>query len=417
MEAAGWSRHRLERLLLLPGALTEKETLSDGTSYDYGPAFEGAERAVAAFLAVGREGKYSPTVLFDELKSFPEDVQISLVGSEARYAEPELARYLIDLSHELRYQDHNQMLHCTHLARIVADRVTAEAVGSEAKHFDLRARAWGHFGNSLRVCGRLREAEESFGIAQRFARQGTGDPLLKARLSELQSSLHISQRRFVQAIQLAEEAGRIYKELGEIQPLAVTMVGKAVAYLYDGDPEMAVFILNHAIPLIDGTKDPRLLLAACHNLSRCYIDLEMPEHALALYNDTREFYKEFEDTLILLRVNWQEGQLLRDLGRLGTAEEALVQARDGFRDRGLVYEVALVSLDLAMVYVKLGFTEEARKTITEALPTFRTLQVDRETIASLLQLQQVAGQEAQALRLIRMITVQLEQFSGRRTSF
>lgn len=411
LQALGWTEARLRNLLLLPPSAAAGP--EPGPRPDYGAAFAKAERAVAAFLAPARAAASAPKGLLAEIEGLAEEERIHHVSTDARFAEPELVKLLIGQSLGHRYENPDRMLHWAHLARIAADVCTVSESGSEGRLFDLKARAWAHFGNALRVCGRLREAEEALAIAQRFVLQGTGDPLVKARLYEHQASLHNFQRRFDQAIRLTEEAGRIYRDLGETQMLAVTLVSQALACFYSGDLGTAVTILHRAIPMIDSEDDPRLLLAACHNLVLFYIDLELPEQALALYKDTRELYKDLPDTLILLRLSWQEGQLLRDLGRLEDAERALLKARAGFVERGLAYEVAVVSLDLATVYVKLGFVDEVRRTVTEALPTFLALQVDREAVASFLQLQQVADQEVQALHLIRMINARLEQLPGR----
>lgn len=411
IHAAGWDGCRLQRLLLLPKGSAEPE--QGRSDFDYGPAFLGAELALTDFLSPGRPASISSAELLAELAQLPEEERISLVTSEERYAAPELVTALIEHSHSLRFEDPAPMLHWAHLARIAADCSTTEGAGSQARLADLRTRAWGHFGNSLRVCGRLREAEEALSIAQRFAQRGTGDPLLKARLLEQLASLHIFQRRFEKAIRLAEEAGRLYQEIDQTHRWAGSQVTLAMAHIYAQEPDEAVKILNQAIPAIDPMEDPHLLVAACHNLVVCFINLGMPEQALALYSDTRSLDNDLDDTLIRLRFNWQEGQLLRDLGRLENAEEVLIKVREGFKNRGLAYEVAVVSLDLAAVYVKLSLVEEVRETVAEALPTFRALQVDREIIASLLQLQQVADQEVKALNLIRAISARLEQSPGR----
>jgi len=410
----GWGSGRLDRLFHLP-VERDGDGAAAGAVYDYSRAFSSAEQAFAAFCAEGRAPESTPEQLMAELAPLPLGEQARWVSSYSRFANPQLVRRLVESSHGSRYENPARMLHLANLARLAAEACTVAVAGSAPRLADLRAQGWRQYSNSLRVAGRLREAEEALVTAQRLCSEGTGDPPLRASLFEQTASQRIFQRRFDEAVEAADEAGRIYRSLGESQAQASTLVQKAIALLYSGEAEAAVRILNRAIPLIDQEGDPHLLLAACHNLIRCYIDLERPEQALSLYFEAKDLYKELTDSLISLRAGWQEGQLLRDLGHLKAAEEALLRARQGFMDRDLSYEAAVVSLDLAAVYLKLNEVQSLQRTVEEMVPIFTSLGIDREALAALLQLQQVAHQSRQAFELIRFLNSRLEQLPNRQS--
>lgn len=407
LNGMGWERSRLERLLQLRASQLEEENAASG--YDYSAAFAGAERSLAAFFAQEPPAEIPAAELWSELSPLSAEEQVRRMDNERRFASPELVRQLVEASNAARFHDPQKSLHVAHLACLAAESCTAEHCGSPERLADLRCQGWRRYAEALRVKSRLREAEGAFARAQRLCDAGTGDPVLKAQLLSSLVSLRIFQRRFDEAIQLSEEAGQIYQALGHMSSLASTLVRKAIACVYSGEPENAVSVLNRAIPLIDAEQDPHLLLAACHNLVRCYIDLERPEQALSLFFETRSLYREFDDAMILLRTGWQEGQMLRDLGHLQAAEAALIRTRDSFCERELLYEAALVSLDLAVIYVKLGNAEKLKETAAATVPIFHALGVDREALASLLQLCQGTGQGLQAFELIRTLSALIEQ--------
>jgi tetratricopeptide (TPR) repeat protein len=390
------TKSALARLLEIP--LPEDKARKEAgrtIRYNYDWAFARAERALTSLLTRGRAPERLPRILA-ELSALPESEQIRLVGKGGRFADPSLVQLLLDRSHAVRYESPRKMLHLAQLARLAAESCSSEATGGEEQLWDLRAQTWGQFANALRVSGRLSEAEAAFSEARRFYEEGSGDPSLRALLLSQIASLHGFQRRFQSAIELADEAGSLYRELRKRHSQAGTLVKKASFYLYAGETERAIDILHEALPLIDREEDPRLFLAAHHNLARCYIDLDRPEEALAMYYHARDLYRTTGDPLILHRAIWQEGQLLREVGHLQSAEAALLRARQGFIEAGLGYEAAMVSLDLAEVYVKMNHTGMLRRTIAEAVPILRALRVERDTLAALLRLQQISEQQGES---------------------
>ena len=407
----GWSPRRLERLVRLPVGQRDWKAASLSNAYD--AAFAKAENALGAFYAEDRPAEDDPVDLLAALASLPEQDQVLQVVIDARFASPGFVRKLVDLSYAARYENVSRMLQLALLARLAAEACTSITAGSPAKLADLRALSWRQYANALRISGRMREAEEAFAQAQNFCDAGTGDPPLRANLFARLLSLRVFQRRFDEAIALADEAASIYSELGEDHSVASTMVQKAIAQIYSGEADAAVRTLNRAIPLVDPEGDPHLLLAACHNLVRAYIETGEPERALSIFFEVRSLFHDYRDPLIALRASWQEGQILRDLGHLRAAEAALLKARQGFLERGLLYEVAVVSLDLASVYLRLGETANLRETVAAMVPIFSSLGVDRDALAALLQLQQAEHQDEAAFELIRFLSSRLEQLPQR----
>jgi tetratricopeptide (TPR) repeat protein len=335
------------------------------------------------------------------------------VTTYSRFANTRLVQKLVEMSDAVRYESTDRMLHFADLARLAAEACTVEMAGSAPKLADLLSLGWRQYANALRVSGRMCEAEEAFAKAQGFCEEGTGDPPLRATLLTRLGSLRYFQRRFDEAIALDDEAIRIYSELGESRSVVPIMVHKAIAQIYAGDPAAAVRTLNRAIPFIDHENDPHLLLAACQNLIIAYIELGEPEHALSLYFEAQGLFQDVQDPLNALRVAWQEGRLLRDLGHLRAAEAALLRSREGFVERDLLYEVAVVSLDLSEVHLQLGEIEKLHEAVAQMVPIFQSLGVDREMLAALLQLQKADQQSRQAFELIRFLRSRLEELPQR----
>jgi tetratricopeptide (TPR) repeat protein len=384
----------LSRILEIPSSGKGQDSEKPASRYSYDWAFARVERTMSTFLARGRLPERLPETLA-ELAALPVNEQICRVATE-RFADPDVIRHLLDRSYVVRYENPRKMLHWALLARTAADACSAESAGGERELADVRADAWGQFANALRINAQPGEAESALETAFRFFEAGSSPSDLRALLLSQCSALRCLQGRFAEAVELAEQAGRIYREIGQHQLLGSSMVQKAIFTLRASQPTEAISILQEAIPLIDRIEDPRLFLAAHHNLAICYIDLGQPEEAMVVYCQARDLYRDYGDPIILLRATWQEGQLLREVGHLHNAEAALLRARQGFLELELALEAAQVSLDLAEVYKKAGLVDKLRRTVSEALPIFRALRVSRETFASLLQLQEAAGPDEPA---------------------
>ena len=101
-----------------------------------------------------------------------------------------------------------------------------------------------------------------------------------------------------------------------------------------------------------------------------------------------------------LRLGWLEGKLASLKGDLDRAQGAFEEVRTGFETRSMPYDQALVSLDLAAVYLVRERFGALQELAGEMLAVFRALAIDREAIAALFFLQEAVRARSVSLALI-----------------
>ncbi|HVT16657.1 MAG TPA: tetratricopeptide repeat protein [Thermoanaerobaculia bacterium] len=311
-----------------------------------------------------------------------------------------LCEVLIEASHEVRFDDPRHMLLLALLAKTVAERSSGRRYGLPAVK-DLQAAAWAELGNAERVNDRLEDAMEAMDVALAKWEEGTGDPLLLARILDLTAMLYSAQRRFAEAQELLERVHRLYLDLGEDHLAGRVLVNLAISANYSGDSQEALRLLRQAVSLIDAHRDPKLAVIAKFNLMDFLVDAGEFREARRLLLTSGLRAALGSDRLNLAKLRWNEAKIAAGLGDLSRAETAFLQTREQFTGLDLPYKAALVSLDLAEVWLRQGKARQVGSLVEEILATFRALRIGREAVASLILL-------SEACRLNR-VTVGLVQ--------
>lgn len=315
---------------------------------------------------------------------------------------------LVEAARELRHEDPATMLRLASLAVAVAESLDLRECGPRNVR-DLQARAWAELGNAQRVLGDLRRAEESLGRAFALATEGTSDALLFAGLVDLTASLLRAQRKFREAGALLDLACRIYFEYEDPHLAGRAMISKAMVLDYAGRSREASRLLHDGLCLIDGARDPQLLVAGLHHAISLAIDEGDFARASRLLAESRDLYEEHGEALELLRRRRLEGRAADGLGNPSEAERAFAESREGFIRYGLPYDVALASLDLAALWVRQGRTAKVRRLVDEMLTTFRAHGIRREAIATVLVLRRALERERASERLVRSAAARLRR--------
>lgn len=380
--------------------------IADNPSYDQAFSY-GQSTLEVRGEARDRDRARAPK-LYTELMRHPVSRQRALIQRTWRFKNYVFGEYLLEQSQQQVLDDPGRAEDLADLALRVAEQLEGSHYGP-ALVADLKARSWAHIGNARRVASDLRSADDAFAESQRWFTQGTDDVLLQARLAALTGSLRREQRRFEEAHELLDRALEIYREAGEDHWVGRTLISKAKAFSEAGEPEKSIPVLEQAISCIDVEREPRLLLCAKHGLMGSLADGSRFKEAEKLLPEIKGLAVASGSETDLLRVLWSAGRISQGLGRSKEAEQAFVEIRDAFVERGIAYDAALVSLDLASLYAEEGRTGEMKELAEEMLPVFRSRDVHREATAALLVFHRAAKAESATLQLVREIAGYLRE--------
>ncbi len=347
--------------------------------------------------------------LLATLESHPIQRQRLLLRNSAKFRSRALCEHLIEASQERGFRDPERALELGQLAIEIARDLPSEGAGADLLS-PLESRAWAQVANAHRILGQLEEAERSFETAEELLAEARGVGLFdEARLFDLKASLRRDQRRWPEALELHDRVIGIYQGLGQRHLMGRAYAQKATVISEIGDFATSISLLRRALELLDPKEEPRMFLAARHNLIWALCESERFREAFALLFHTRPFYLQAGDRMNLLRMRWLEGQVSAGLGRFELAEAAFQEVRQAFGELSLDFDGALVSLDLAVLLARQGRATEVQRIAEEILTIFRSRSVHREAIAAIALLKRAADQQRAEAALVRQVSTFLRR--------
>lgn len=397
---------RLARTAKLPESEAERPNEQPEGSYD------GFVSSLLPSLLDRRDvlahQKAKAPALLEELLGHPPERRQVLVRNSARFLNRPLCEMLQEQSLDACFRRPSEAVALAELAVEISERIPRGSVG-EAVAYDLRARSLGFLANAYRVNTEPNLAGECLDKAELLLDEGgSGDLLELAWLTSLRGALRGNQRRLEESLQLFDQAIRIYRQCGEPHLLGRTIIYKATYHGHTGDSESAIRMLSEGLDLVDCKREPRLALIANHNLIYYLTDLGRHAEAAELLESSRHLYHELGDRISLMRLRWLEARMARERNALREAEEAFAETREAFIAERMTWDVALVSLELAAVYLEQGRSAEIQSLADELVPIFQATGMHREAVASLILFHKAAELEKVTAELIRRTMAQLQ---------
>lgn len=354
-------------------------------------------------VALARSRAEAP-LLWRRLARHPRERRPALIQCSRRFASWGLCELLCRESRKAAAGNPGRAVDLAELAALVADILQEDDPVEDRWLYQLRAHAWGHLGNALRARGDLRKAAEAFALADSWwdaGEAGTGDALgYGPDLLILKASLRSDQRRFDEALDLLDRAAAE----GDPHLAGRALVKKGFVLNVMGETERALEVLRESEGLVDPARDPRLILCIRHNILDNLSRVGRFEEARDLLPEIQKLSRLTGTRLDRIRLRWTEGRIAAGLGRTDRARRAFLAVRREFLTRGLAFDAALVSLELAVLYLEEGKTSEVRALTGDLLEIFRSRDVHREALAALTVFHNAALLETATAELARELS-------------
>lgn len=249
---------------------------------------------------------------------------------------------------------------------------------------EVLVRILAHRGNALRATGRLNDAAADLHKARKTLDTAkVTDLSVAAELDCLEASLRKDRRELEEAERLLNRAILLYGMMGETKLRARTDVVLSTVYFHQDKPDEAMRAATSALQDLSKGSDPQLYLSARYNLARALAALEEPQQALAILDEDQKLQDEHLSESWKASAIWLRGKIDVALGQPEAGATKLESAREVFIELGLGYELALVSLELALLLLDRGETAGVKQIAQEAFQVFSSQAVHREAFSSL----------------------------------
>jgi tetratricopeptide (TPR) repeat protein len=312
-----------------------------------------------------------------------------ITRARGRFRGPVLVKLLLEDSRRCIPSRADEAFRLAELARQVANWSPRWP-----QYFDLYALSTAYMANACRVSNDRPMADQLFTLSRQIITEhGVTDPEIVARVDDLLGSLRKDQRRFREAEKLLTRAAAQFGLIQASDDAARALINLGDTYQAAGSLDHALEATRSALRLLGDESDPWLLLCGHYNLALQLVLSGRYEEADNLLEEEGELYRRFPEPWTQLRLLWLRGDIAAGRGDLEAAERLYIQTRDGFIAQRIGYDAAIVSLDLAILYLGQGHTMAVRRIAEEMIPIFAAQDVHREALAALALFQEAARQD------------------------
>lgn len=329
-------------------------------------------------------------LLWESLRSLPRgERSLRLRNLPQSQRTPGLVMALLKESRELWHESARESGELAVLAVQVSLRLLADRYPWPSLLYDLMAEGLAHMGNSQRIQGQLRYAEPKLrGALFVLVFGGSGDVRLFAQFLWLYAKLQRDAEDYPLARNLYDVAEACFKAVDDPQWLGILQLDKANLLAEEGNLAASTQKLQR---LVNGglfsTMPFLAQLSATQSLAADLCRLGRFFEARKLLPEVERLVAVVGGALNHLKVKWLKARVAVGTRRWRTAEILYREVRDRWIALEHSMDAALVTLELAELYLARGRPEEAKEQALVVLEVCRSLQGMRreelEAIATL----------------------------------
>ncbi len=251
----------------------------------------------------------------------------------------------------------------------------------------LHVRAYCRLGSAYRAVGDYAAAHRTYDLA--LAEQNL-PPVEAADLYRRLAYLRLYQGNGDEAARLIEDAIRIQRlesDLIDRHELGRCLVARATIQREAGNLGASILDLTAALNHLEVNRGPRPYFAAVHNLAVDLVNGGSPDQlatAVQWLSVARKKLRWFKKRHYgKYKLKWLQGIIQARFGATAQAELSYKASRRGLIEMVAPYEVAMISLDLAALYLPQGRLGELRELASETWKLCSGLSLQKQAISAL----------------------------------
>jgi tetratricopeptide (TPR) repeat protein len=228
---------------------------------------------------------------------------------------------------------------------------------------DLRGMSWLERANVLRYLGRFPEALDALDLSERAFGQTPVAAYSIALVQYLRSIVYSEMDRFDEALVLARQAARVFRQFGEdARYLHARIVEASILYFQNQYREARELFLS-MVRAAKNAGEAVTLASLYHNVANCALRLDDLDEAADYFSRALSLYEALGLETERVRTRWNIGRLQIASGDIDAGMNRLREARRELEQLGARSDAALAALDLVEALLAAGGERNAREAV------------------------------------------------------